>query len=113
MLLRGLLRNALVVFGKIPKPHFKLVISDHQPRADQMQSGTMVAVRGQREAKWVCFLCPCGSGEIVRLGLRREGHPSWSLTMDRLGRPTLAPSIWQRDRCHCHFWIRKGALIEC
>jgi hypothetical protein len=113
MFLRKMLRDALVALGLIPKPRFVVRHADRQPSAEGLQNRDIIAVRGARGPKWACFFCPCASGEVVRLGLDRDRHPRWNLKVDWLGRPTIYPSIWQRDRCHCHFWIKGGEIAWC
>lgn len=113
MFFRKLLRIALVALRMVPKPRFVTRVTDRQPGAKQLESGEVVAVRGARGPKWACLLCPCGSGEVVRLALDRDTRPFWNLKVDRLGRPTLSPSIWQLDGCRCHFWIRRGEITWC
>lgn len=113
MFLRGLLRNALVAFRFIPQPRFVVRLADRQPSVKQLRTREIVAVRGARGPKWACFLCPCASGEVVRLMLDHDGHPRWNLKVDWLGRATIYPSIWQRERCCCHFWVNHGEITWC
>ncbi|MFW2851467.1 DUF6527 family protein [Sphingomonas sp. TX0543] len=39
--------------------------------------------------------------------------PRWSLSVDRLGLPTLHPSVWARDGCRSHFWLVGGKVRWC
>ena len=110
MFLRNACRCLLTKLRLIPKPTYILRLDRRQPNAAQLSSREIVAVMGAAEPKWVCLLCPCGSGEVVRLALRPHYGPTWSLQVDLVGRPTLNPSIWQREGCLCHFWIRKGEI---
>ncbi|WP_307174508.1 DUF6527 family protein [Hydrogenophaga pseudoflava] len=57
--------------------------------------------------------CPCGCGRKIELLLINEAEPRWDLLLDEEGRPSLAPSVWLRDGCHSHFWIRKGKVRWC
>src|ERR1700730_2370602 len=113
MFLRQLLRNALVRLRIVRNPEYVTRLTDHQPGAKQIRIGEVIAVRGQNGPKWACLLCPCGSGEVVRLALERGSRPVWKLAIDYLGRPSLKPSIWQRARCKCHFRICRGELRWC
>lgn len=54
--------------------------------------------------------CPCGCGERIELMLINEARPRWSLRIDRQGRPTLHPSVWRRDGCRSHFFVRAGKV---
>ncbi|WP_319003147.1 DUF6527 family protein [Acidovorax radicis] len=57
--------------------------------------------------------CPCGCGRILELLLIPEAHPRWKLTVDSGGRPTLHPSVWVKDGCRSHFWLRQGQIEWC
>lgn len=110
---RHLARKTLVGLRIVARPRFVIRVTDRQPGAKHMLANEVVVVRGAHGPKWACLLCPCGSGEVVRLALDRDTHPLWSLEIDFLGRPTLHPSVWQRERCRCHFWIRRGEIAWC
>lgn len=47
------------------------------------------------------------------LSLSKSTRPRWSVTIDRLGRPTLQPSVRQVAGCYSHFWVRRGAVEWC
>lgn len=108
--LRSVLRRILVSLRIRPKPRFFVRSSVRQPGKLQLKEDELIAVEGHSGPKWACFLCPCGSREVVRLPLGRDEHPTWSIKIDYLGRPTIHPSIWHQDGCRCHFWIRKGQI---
>ncbi|MFZ5526660.1 MAG: DUF6527 family protein [Pseudomonadota bacterium] len=55
--------------------------------------------------------CPCGCGQPVELPLIREARPRWSLQVDQDGHPTLAPSIWRREGCRAHYFVRRGKVV--
>lgn len=55
--------------------------------------------------------CPCGCGETIELALFEEADPRWKLHVDRRGRPTLHPSVWKRDGCRAHYFVREGKVI--
>ncbi|HTH10805.1 MAG TPA: DUF6527 family protein [Acidovorax sp.] len=57
--------------------------------------------------------CPCGCGRKIELLLIKEAAPRWDLDLDQKGRPSLTPSVWLRDGCQSHFWIRKGKVRWC
>jgi hypothetical protein len=62
--------------------------------------------------KWsVGFLCPCGCGETIELLLPAFIKPHWALTVDDIGRPTLTPSIWRKEGCRSHFFVKGGRII--
>lgn len=55
--------------------------------------------------------CPCGCGEVIELMLLPGVKPQWDLSIDRLNRPTLSPSVWRSTGCRSHFWIRNGRIL--
>ncbi|WP_354665980.1 DUF6527 family protein [Stutzerimonas kunmingensis] len=57
--------------------------------------------------------CPCGCGDILEVPLLHDASPKWRLNIDSKGRPTLHPSIWRREKCRSHFWIRGGRVYWC
>lgn len=59
----------------------------------------------------VGMTCPCGCGENVELLLLEEARPRWNLLVDAQGRPTLQPSVWRRDGCRSHYFVRSGKVI--
>lgn len=113
MFFRKVFRCLLVRLGVIVEPAYVVRVEARQPGAAQMVGGEIIAVMGATAPKWACFLCPCGSGEVVRLSIDQHSRPTWFLHVDVLGRPTLHPSVWQLDGCLCHFWIRKGEVSYC
>lgn len=62
-------------------------------------------------AEWSAgFLCPCGCGDVIELLLLSSMTPHWTLSVDRLRRPTLSPSVWRTTGCGSHFWLRNGRV---
>ena len=59
------------------------------------------------------FLCPCGCGETIQISLLPDDQPTWSLSFDHDGLPTLSPSVWRTAGCCSHFFLRQGAILWC
>lgn len=59
----------------------------------------------------VAFRCPCGCGQRIELALIEEAVPRWSLKLDKQGCPSLHPSVWLREGCRSHFFLRDGKII--
>lgn len=55
--------------------------------------------------------CPCGCGQRIELPLLAEVKPRWNLRVDQRNRPTLSPSVWLRDGCRSHFFVRNGKIV--
>lgn len=59
----------------------------------------------------VGMLCPCGCGQRVELPLLPEAKPKWKIQIDSNDRPTLQPSVWLRDGCRSHYFVRNGRIV--
>jgi len=60
----------------------------------------------------VLFICPCGCGDIVVLGLvtsKYQFDRYWVLT-EKNNKPSLSPSIHRRTGCNSHFILHKGIV---
>jgi hypothetical protein len=52
-------------------------------------------------AVWKC-------GDHIELPLATRNR--WSIKVDLLGRPSLAPSIWEKASCAGNFFLQKGEV---
>jgi hypothetical protein len=106
-------RWLLVTFGLVRKPEFVArKISDH-PTPEAIKPGYLYVVGGCNYVKWAYFRCPSDESEIIQLSLMTKRHPSWRVTIDMLGRPTLHPSVRQLDGSLAHFWVKTGHIEWC
>ncbi len=46
----------------------------------------------------------------IMLQLSETRRPSWSVSIDRRGYPTVTPSPWQNTGCCSHFFLRGGRI---
>lgn len=83
------------------------------PRDDEVRDGEVVHVVDGGIEKWACLRCPGGCGALIPLNLNPKRRPRWSVGSDWLRRPSLGPSVHQRNACACHFWVRKGRVDWC
>ncbi len=58
----------------------------------------------------VAMRCPCGCGQKVELALIPEAKPRWKLRLEPDKSPTLSPSVWLREGCCSHFFVRRGKV---
>lgn len=77
----------------------------------QLPPRDLVLLREGGEPWSIMMRCPCGCGQPVELPLIREARPRWSLQVDQDGHPTLAPSIWRREGCRAHYFVRGGKVL--
>ena len=78
---------------------------------DQLPSRDLVLLREGVEAWSILMRCPCGCGQPVELPLIREARPRWALMVDKDGNPTLTPSIWRREGCRTHYFLKAGKVV--
>ena len=112
-MLQSIIRWILVWLRVIRKPDFSAKLVSVHPVPKDLKPEKMLIVGGQGFQKWACFQCPGGCGEKIQLSLNQALHPCWAASIDRLGRPTLHPSVRQLNECKCHFWIREGTVHWC
>lgn len=113
MLFQNFIRRVLIWLGFISKPHVSARLVSLHPAPEKIKPGEILVVGDTTYQKWACFTCPGGCGEKIQLSLNQKQQPSWKITIDSLGLPTIYPSVRQINECHCHFWIRKGIVQWC
>lgn len=95
---------------KFKKADFEVQFVEEMPDHDNIPSGVIAIVGGLDWAKWALFKCPCGCGDALTLSLMKSFKPRWRLRLDKRNRATLSPSVWKKDGCRSHFYIRKSKL---
>ncbi|WP_254658596.1 DUF6527 family protein [Phaeobacter inhibens] len=78
-----------------------------------MAPGQLTLVKSGDIKKWACLRCPGGCGEVISLSLNPNQRPRWLVSEDFWLRPTIHPSVHQKNECGCHFWIKKGRITWC
>jgi hypothetical protein len=84
---------------------------DEEP--DQFSSGIVYVIEDAGQAWAAAMACPGGCGQVLHMNLLLDTKPVWRLTLDASGSATLSPSIWRREGCGCHFWLRGGRVEWC
>lgn len=95
--------------------NFDLLIrrSETFPLNKNLRSDDLIFVVDGNIEKWACLKCPGNCGEMISLSLNQTRRPRWNVTYDYLNRPTVKPSIHQKNDCGCHFWIIEGKIEWC
>jgi Family of unknown function (DUF6527) len=83
------------------------------PEKGSLLDGDLALVVDGDIEKWACMRCPGGCGETISLSLNPNRRPRWKVGFDRWQRPTVEPSVWQKNECGCHFVIRDGIVNWC
>lgn len=50
---------------------------------------------------------------MLTMNLAPDDAPRWKLVLEAGEIPTLAPSVWRKTACGCHFFLRGGRLKWC
>ena len=92
-------------------PARRLIVVDGDSLPAQLPKRDLVLAREGTEEWSVGMLCPCGCSRVVELLLVKEANPRWSLSVDAKGRPSLSPSVWLKQGCRSHFFVRSGRVV--
>ena len=111
-MLRDVLRRGLELLRIIPRTEVSAEVRGDRPAGKDLQADRLIVVRG-RVDKWALMRCPCGCGDRLQLSLSPDRRPRWNVVVDRLGRPTVTPSVRMRDGCGAHFHLRGGCVEWC
>jgi hypothetical protein len=104
--LRWLWETLRAWFGRRRERPLKTQLVEELP--DRLDRHT-VYVAGENGHLWfVAMICPCGCGEILHMSLLPDARPRWSLTQQKDGTVSLAPSIWRQVGCRSHFFLVGG-----
>ena len=112
VMMRNMLRRILETLRFVPRSDLFCRIATRHPDPGQLVLGEVVVVRDPSE-KWACFPCPCGCGETTKLSLNQTRRPRWQVSIDRLSRPTISPSVRQTSGCLSHYWVKNGRVEWC
>jgi len=91
------------------RPRFLVQRIPESPAVDELRPNMLFLEMRSGFPKWAHLQCP-KCGDHIQLPL--AGSERWSMHVDWLCRPTLAPSIWERSTCGAHFLVRQGELAE-
>ena len=89
---------------------FKVKVVYDNPNPERLKQNIIYVVGNEKFAKWAYLKCPSRCGEVIMLSLIQSAKPFWNIKRDKLGRPTIYPSIHKLDGCKSHFWLRRGKL---
>ena len=95
----------------IPARKLEVIEGDSLPK--HLPRRNLVLAREDGEDWCVGMRCPCGCGRTIELQVFPEARPKWKLSCDEKNRPTLHPSVWVKDGCKSHFWLREGQILWC
>jgi hypothetical protein len=80
---------------------------------DFLQSSKLY-LAGENGYFWAAaMLCPCGCGDVIQLNLLKKVRPCWAVKEHPDGSASLMPSVWRREGCRSHFFLRHGQIDWC
>ncbi|MDD3394289.1 MAG: DUF6527 family protein [Anaerotignum sp.] len=74
---------------------------------------TIYIVGNPATPQYAIFKCPCGCGKNVELNLNVSTSPCWKLNWNWFGTISFSPSIWRKDGCHSHFFLKNSEIKWC
>lgn len=95
----------------IPRRKMEIIEGDTLPT--RLPLWNLVVARDEDEDWSVGLRCPCGCGRRLEMMLLKQVKPRWDIAIDRNGHVSLHPSIWVREGCKSHFWLRSGKVVWC
>lgn len=99
------------LFGKPRPTPLRTVRVEEQP--EQVEPDTIYLV-GEGQYLWfVVLLCPCGCRAPIQLNMLPQARPCWRVEVHTDGTVSLFPSVWRRQGCKSHFWVRRGRIEWC
>jgi hypothetical protein len=100
-----------LVASLTPRRSLKVIDGDTLP--ERLPLWNLVVARDDGEDWSVGMRCPCGCGQRLEMLVLKEVKPRWDVSVDSCGRVSLHPSVWLREGCKSHFWVRSGKVVWC
>ena len=100
-----------LVASLTPRRSLKVIDGDTLP--ERLPLWNLVVARDDGEDWSVGMRCPCGCGQRLEMLVLKEVKPRWDVSVDSRGRVSLYPSVWLREGCKSHFWVRSGKIVWC
>jgi Family of unknown function (DUF6527) len=94
-----------------PRRSLRIVEGDMLPA--KFPRRDLVIARDGDEDWSIGMRCPCGCGQRLEMMLLEGVKPRWDVSVDQRGRVSLQPSVWLKEGCKSHFWVRSGKIVWC
>lgn len=86
----------------------------HIEELPEVLDAASVYVLGEGQYRWfVAMICPCGCKATLQMSLLADARPQWKLSEHDDGTLTLHPSVWRKEGCRSHFFLRRGLIQWC
>ena len=106
--MRWLIRILNMLERFLPPRRIKVIEGGELPKRLPLRN--IVLLRDTGEDWSLGMRCPCGCGQLIELALIPEANTRWKLDFEMDKSPTLTPSIWLREGCRSHFFVRHGRV---
>jgi len=104
--------NILVWLKSLYGTSYKLKIID-EFLPNKLSSTILYIVQEDGFYEHASMICPCGCGEILHMNLIPDERPLWKIIKNSNGTISLHPSIWRKNGCRSHFWLRNSCIYWC
>lgn len=83
----------------------------YQPSLPEKLDKKKVYLIGKQESPWLAVMaCPCNCNATLHMNLRKSQRPCWTVNIDKNGAVSFSPSLWKKDGCKCHFFLKNGLI---
>ncbi|MBX3303009.1 MAG: hypothetical protein KF899_01230 [Parvibaculum sp.] len=94
-------------------PRRSLIVVEGDMLPKRLPFWSLVMARDDCEDWSVGLRCPCGCGQRLEMMLLKGVKPRWDISVDPKGHVSLHPSVWLREGCKSHFWVKGGKIVWC
>lgn len=105
------LRRKIGLKDKLVESLYKVRRVDDEP--ETVETGFVYVVEDAGIAWAAVISCPGGCGQLLHMNLIPDSEPVWRLTEHADRTATLAPSVWRKEGCGCHFLLYHGKILWC
>lgn len=91
----------------------KYYIKPARDYPEEIKRNTIYIVGTIVNPQYAVFQCPCKCGRIVELNLNPDSSPCWTINWSPFGTISISPSIWRKQGCESHFFIKRSSVIWC
>jgi hypothetical protein len=111
-LLKTVFRKFVLKLEQMLPPR-RLIVAKGDSLPSKMPIRAIVLAQEGNDDWCVGMQCPCGCGRTIELLVIDEASPRWDYSIDSNGYPSLHPSVWIKDGCRSHFWLKNGRIRWC
>jgi len=96
------------------RPKVQLYHYEHVEELPDLLQAHTLYLAGENGYFWAAaMLCPCGCGDAIELNLLKKARPCWTVHEHSDRSASLTPSVWRRQGCRSHFFLRHGRIDWC